>query len=37
VDTLRFATAAASMKVTRAGLEMFTVDEITALASKLQV
>ena len=33
----RFATAAASLKVTRAGLEMFSVDEIQALASRLRV
>jgi ribokinase len=33
----RFATAAASLKVTRAGLQMFPVDEIQALASKLRV
>ena len=33
----RFATAAASLKVTRAGLQMFTVDEIQTLASRLRV
>src|SRR6185369_6460689 len=33
----RFATAAASLKVTRAGLQMFSVDEIQAMASKLRV
>ena len=33
----RFATAAASLKVTRAGLQMFPVAEIQALASKLRV
>jgi len=33
----RFATAAASLKVTRAGLQMFAVDEIQALASRLRV
>ena len=33
----RFATAAASLKVTRAGLQMFPVEEIQALASKLRV
>ncbi|HLO16828.1 MAG TPA: carbohydrate kinase family protein [Anaerolineales bacterium] len=33
----RFATAAASLKVTRAGLQMFPVDEIEALASRLRV
>ena len=37
VDTLRYATAAASLKVTRAGLQMFSVAEIQALASKLKV
>ena len=34
---VRFATAAASLKVTRAGLQMFGVDEISAVAAKLQV
>jgi ribokinase len=33
----RFATAAASLKVTRAGLQMFPVDEIRDLASRLKV
>jgi sugar/nucleoside kinase (ribokinase family) len=33
----RFATAAASLKVTRAGLQMFPVDEIQALAARLRV
>lgn len=33
----RFATAAASLKVTRAGLEMFPLEEIEALAAKLKV
>jgi sugar/nucleoside kinase (ribokinase family) len=33
----RFATAAASLKVTRAGLQMFPVEEIQALAAKLRV
>jgi ribokinase len=33
----RFATAAASLKVTRAGLEMFPIDEIHALAERLKV
>lgn len=33
---VRFATAAASLKVTRAGLQMFAADEITALASGLE-
>lgn len=33
----RFATAAASLKVTRAGLQMFTIAEIQALASRLRV
>ncbi len=37
VDTLRFATAAASLKVTRPGLEMFPVDEIVAVGSRLEV
>lgn len=34
--SVRFATAAASLKVTRAGLQMFPVDEINALASNLE-
>mgnify|MGYP001281128862 CR=1 FL=1 len=33
----RFATAAASLKVTRAGLQMFQVEEIHALAERLKV
>src|SRR5689334_7178394 len=33
----RFATAAASLKVTRAGLQMFSVEEIQAVASRLRV
>ncbi len=33
----RFATAAASLKVTRAGLEMFPIDEIHNLAERLRV
>jgi sugar/nucleoside kinase (ribokinase family) len=33
----RFATAAASLKVTRAGLQMFPVEEIQSLASRLRV
>jgi sugar/nucleoside kinase (ribokinase family) len=37
LDTLRFATAAASLKVTRAGLEMFSVSEIVSQGSGLQV
>jgi sugar/nucleoside kinase (ribokinase family) len=37
VDTLRFATAAASLKVTRAGLEMFPVEHIRALGLQLKV
>ena len=37
VDTVRFATAAASLKVTRAGLEMFSIPEIQALAATLKV
>ena len=36
-DRLRFATAAASLKVTRAGLQMYSVEEIKSLASKLEV
>ncbi len=35
--SLRFATAAASLKVTRAGLQMFSIEEIKSLASKLEV
>jgi ribokinase len=37
VDRLRFATAAASIKVTRVGYEMATVDEIVAEGSRLRV
>lgn len=37
VDTVRFATAAASLKVTRAGLQMFSIPEIQELAVKLRV
>ena len=37
VDTLRFATAAASLKVTRPGLQMFPVDEIVAAGARLKV
>ena len=36
-SSARFATAAASLKVTRAGLQMFSVQEIQALASRLRV
>jgi sugar/nucleoside kinase (ribokinase family) len=36
-SSARFATAAASLKVTRAGLQMFPVEEIQALASRLRV
>jgi len=36
-SSARFATAAASLKVTRAGLQMFTVEEIQALAARLRV
>ena len=35
--SLRFATAAASLKVTRAGLQMFPIEEIKSLALKLEV
>lgn len=37
LDSLRFATAAASLKVTRAGLEMFPVDQIRSAAAELKV
>lgn len=37
VDIVRFATAAASLKVTRAGLQMFAIPEIQALAATLRV
>jgi len=36
-SSARFATSAASLKVTRAGLQMFSVEEIQALASRLRV
>lgn len=36
-ESVRFATAAASLKVTRAGLKMFPFDEIMALAFKVEV
>ncbi len=36
-DSVRFATAAASLKVTRAGLEMFPLEEIKALATKVDI
>ena len=36
-QSARFATAAASLKVTRAGLQMFPVEEIQSLASRLRV
>lgn len=36
-ESVRFATAAASLKVTRAGLEMFPLEEIRALASQIEV
>lgn len=36
-ESVRFATAAASLKVTRAGLEMFPLEEINALASQIEV
>jgi bifunctional ADP-heptose synthase (sugar kinase/adenylyltransferase) len=36
-DTVRFAIAAASLKVTHSGLKMFPVKEIKALASTLRV
>ena len=35
--SLRFATAATSLKVTKAGLQMFPIEEIKSLASKLEV
>jgi len=37
LDSVRFATAAASLKVTRPGLQMFPVEEVMALASNLKV
>lgn len=36
-ESVRFATAAASLKVTRAGLEMFPFEEIRALAAQIEV
>lgn len=36
-ESVRFATAAASLKVTRAGLEMFPFEEIKALASRIKI
>jgi sugar/nucleoside kinase (ribokinase family) len=36
-ECVRFATAAASLKVTRAGLEMFPLEEINTLASQIDV
>ena len=36
-ESVRFAIAAASLKVTRSGLKMFSIKEIKELASKLQV
>jgi sugar/nucleoside kinase (ribokinase family) len=36
-DSVRFAIAAASLKVTRSGLKMFPVNEVKALANKLRV
>jgi bifunctional ADP-heptose synthase (sugar kinase/adenylyltransferase) len=36
-QSVRFAVAAASLKVTRPGLQMFSVREIKSLASKLRV
>lgn len=36
-ESVRFATAAASLKVTRAGLEMFPIEEIKALAAKVEI
>jgi sugar/nucleoside kinase (ribokinase family) len=37
VQTVKFATAAASLKVTRPGLEMFSVEKIQAFAAQIQV
>jgi sugar/nucleoside kinase (ribokinase family) len=37
LKTARFATAAASLKVTRPGLEMFPIDEILAYSTQIQV
>jgi fructose-1-phosphate kinase PfkB-like protein len=36
-ESLRFATAAASLKVTRPGLQMFPIAEIKELAAQLPV
>jgi sugar/nucleoside kinase (ribokinase family) len=36
-ESVRFATAAASLKVTRAGLEMFPFEEIKTLAAKIEI
>ena len=36
-NSLRFATAAASLKVTRGGLQMFPIEEIKSLAAELEV
>ncbi len=36
-ESVRFATAAASLKVTRAGLEMFPLEEIKTLAAQIEV
>jgi sugar/nucleoside kinase (ribokinase family) len=36
-EALRFATSAASLKVTRVGYEMFAVDQIMAAGAKLKV
>lgn len=36
-ESVRFATAAASLKVTRAGLEMFPLEEIKALADQVEI
>lgn len=36
-DTVRFAIAAASLKVTRSGLKMFSIKEIKALAESLAI
>jgi fructose-1-phosphate kinase PfkB-like protein len=36
-ESVRFSTAAASLKVTRPGLQMFPIAEIKALAAQLSV
>jgi ribokinase len=36
-NSVRFATAAASLKVTRPGLQMFPIAEIMALAAQIEV